>query len=99
MGKNLANVSGVSWKLWKIERAGRSLTTWWGSAKLVSRCVVPSGALQSKTWRFTSEADAKISEAERIKEKLDGGYERSSGRTPNGSSHVALRQSKYPIGV
>jgi hypothetical protein len=36
-GPNPKNKSGVSWKLWKVERKGRELTVWWGSATIDDR--------------------------------------------------------------
>jgi hypothetical protein len=30
MGRNPANKSGVSWKIWKVQRAGRTVTVFWG---------------------------------------------------------------------
>ena len=76
MGRNERNKSGVSWKIWKIERHGRSVTTLWGPARLRKRQVLPAGALQSNTVRFTSLDTAADYEATRINSKLRKGYER-----------------------
>lgn len=76
MGRNRRNVSGVSWKIWKIESAGRSVTTWWGPAHIHKRRPVPVGTLQSKTVRFSSATAAAEYETARIKNKRSKGYER-----------------------
>jgi hypothetical protein len=80
MGRNAANKSGVSWKIWKVRRAGRSVTASWGPARLVKRKVVPAGTLQSKALRFTSPGAACEYERRRIREKLGKGYERRTRR-------------------
>lgn len=80
MGTNSANISKVSWKLWKIERKGREVTVWWGPATIVKRKVKPANTLQSKAWRFRTEDAAKQDQARRIKEKLNKGYERKPRR-------------------
>jgi hypothetical protein len=76
MGRNSRNVSGVSWKLWKIKRRGRSLTAFWGAAVLQDRRVVPANTLRSRTWTFRTPAAAEASLKARIDEKLRKGYER-----------------------
>jgi len=77
MGSNKQNVSGVSWKVWKIQRKGRRVQTWWGAAHLVRRKVVPTHSLQTKSWTFRTEEAAREDEQRRIREKLNGGYERN----------------------
>ena len=76
MGHNRNNKSGVSWKMWKIERRGREVTVWWGPAVIVRRRPTPAYILQTKTWRFRNEDRAKEAEQERIREKLNKGYQR-----------------------
>lgn len=76
MGRNDRNKSGVSWKIWKIERAGKHLQTWWGPAEVIKRRVVPKLDLQTSKWRYPTEAAAAGDEARRIQEKLSEGYER-----------------------
>lgn len=76
MGRNSANKSGVSWKLWKIERSGRAVTMIWGPAMLRKRKVTAAGTLQSKTRRFQSDEAARDYEARKIKNKLSKGYQR-----------------------
>ncbi len=76
MGRNPNNKSGVSWKIWKIQRVGRSVTTWWGPAHLQNRKVVPVHTLQSKTLRFRSVDAASRHESSRIQNKVSKGYER-----------------------
>lgn len=75
-GRNHNNKSGVSWKIWKIERRGTSLHIFWGPAVIDGRKVSPRGELQSKVVRFRSDAAARADEARRIDEKLGSGYER-----------------------
>ena len=78
MGRNDKTKSGVSWKIWKIQRKGRKVTTWWGAATLVRRKVVPKGKLQSsirRTPTFATVADAARYEATRIARKMAKGYQ------------------------
>ena len=79
-GRNRRNVSSVSWKIWKIERKGRRVTTWFRPATLFRRKPVPVATLQSRSWVFPTEAAAKGDEARRIAEKLGRGYERKPRR-------------------
>src|SRR5436190_21018169 len=76
MGRNRRTVSGVSWKLWKIRRQGRSVTASWGPALLKRRKVVPANTLQSRTWRFWSTTAAEASLTARMASKLKKGYQR-----------------------
>src|SRR5260370_38141011 len=83
MGHNSNNKSLVSWKMWKIKRNERAVTVWWGPATVVDRRPTPVNTLQTKTWRFRTETQAKEEEHRRIQEKLNKGYERmSKRRTP-----------------
>jgi hypothetical protein len=75
MGRNPRNKSGVSWKIWRIERKSSSVTTWWGAAVVKNRRVVPASALQSKTVKFPNVEAAMAHETGRIKSKLTKGYE------------------------
>ena len=77
MRRNPKNVSGMSYKVWKIERKGRKVTAWWGPAVVRRRRPVPASYLESKTWRFGSERAAVDFEEKRIRSKLDEGL-----RTP-----------------
>jgi predicted DNA-binding WGR domain protein len=76
MGRNSLTKSGVSWKLWKIQRAGRKVTMLWGPAIVHKRRVVPAVSLQSTTRAFRSSEDAERFEARRIRSKLAKGYQR-----------------------
>jgi len=76
MGRNANNRSGVSWKIWKIERVDRTVTTWWGPAHLQNRKVVPVRNLQFKRLRFGSVDAASRYESSRIQSKVSKGYER-----------------------
>jgi len=80
MGRNDRNKSGVSWKIWKIQRSGRTLTTWWGPAGIQGRTVVPKSRLQEKENQFSSIEEAKAQENLRIEAKLRKGYERRPRR-------------------
>jgi hypothetical protein len=75
MGRNPKNRSGVSWKVWKIARLGRSITTYWGPARLHVRKVVPA-YIRSATHRFKNVAEAVDYERGMIQSKLTKGYER-----------------------
>ena len=74
-GRNERNVSGVSWKIWKIERKGKRLQTWWGPAEVLQRQVVPK-FLQTWSANYPTENAAKEDEKRRINEKTREGYER-----------------------
>jgi hypothetical protein len=76
MGAHPRNVSGVSWKIWKIQRKGKRLQTWWGPAHVVKRKVVPKFKLQTQSWTFRAEQAAREDEQRRIREKENEGYER-----------------------
>lgn len=80
MGKNSQNKTGVSWKIWKIHRSGRTVTTWWGSAEIRRRIVVAKGRLQDKERRFSSLEAAQAHEEQRIASQLCKGYERQPRR-------------------
>jgi hypothetical protein len=82
MGHNRKNVSGVSWKIWKIERKGRKVTFWWGPATIFRRKPIPTSTLQKMEWRLSTEEKAIEVEGLRIEEKLRGGYKRSARRKP-----------------
>jgi hypothetical protein len=75
MGRNPQNVSGVSWKIWKIERTGRRVRVQWGPARLLKRSVRPSGKLQEKTFTFRTDDAARRDESARVREKVGKGYE------------------------
>jgi hypothetical protein len=79
MGRNDQNLSRLSWKIWRIKREGKRLTTWWGAAVVSpSRRPMPKyKRLQSKSWTFRTEQAAREDERRRIREKLNGGYERN----------------------
>lgn len=76
MGLNPRNDSGVSWKIWRIERRGHSVTTWWGAAHVVRRKVVPMSNFGSKSRTFRSDAAAREFEKARIRSKENKGYRR-----------------------
>ncbi len=76
MKRNPRNISGVSFKIWKIERKGRKVTTWWAPAECIGRRVCPARALQTHVLRFRSERHAVDHEQRRVQSKLAKGYER-----------------------
>jgi hypothetical protein len=76
MGRNRRTVSGVSWKIWKIRRQGRSVTALWGRAAVKRRRVVPANTLQSRTWSFRTTGAAQASLIRRLGSKLRKGYQR-----------------------
>jgi len=80
MGPSEINVSGVSWKIWRVSRAGKQVTTSWGAAKIVNRRVVPVGQVQSKARHFSSAEEAAAYERDRVQSKLRKGYQRSARR-------------------
>ena len=76
MGRNPKNRSGVSWKIWKVVRHKRSVTTHWGPAVLRGRKPVPASYMQSKTRRFKTAFEAITHEKQLVEAKLKKGYER-----------------------
>lgn len=75
-GRNPANVSGVSWKVWKIKREGRVVETRWGPIKIIGRRIVYARALSSK--RLPAFPTLKAAEAfyeRKVREKLRSGYQ------------------------
>ena len=79
-GRNPKNVSGLSWKIWKIVQKGRVVTAWWGPAKVVERKVCHTALLLSKAWKFRTEELAKDNADSRIAQKIREGYERKPRR-------------------
>ena len=82
MGRNSLVKGGVSWKIWRIKRDGRKVTTFWGPAAVVRRRAVPAASLQTTTRTFPSIEAAQKFEAERIRKKLVKGYERRTRTRP-----------------
>ena len=78
MGRNPLNRSGVSWKVWKIERKARTVTVWYGPVVLKNRKPVPAHRrlteVSPKTFR--SVAEAKAHEEKMIDSKEAKGYQR-----------------------
>lgn len=79
-GPNPNNVNGMSCKVWKIERTGRTVITWWGRADVIARKLTPLGELQSKARKFRTEDAAASHERGRITSKLAKGYDRKPRR-------------------
>jgi predicted DNA-binding WGR domain protein len=68
---------GASFKIWKIDRNCRKVTTLWGRAEQVRSKVTARGTLQSKTRSFSTLEKAAAHETSRIASKLAKGYERT----------------------
>ena len=75
-GRNPSNKSGVSWKIWKIDRKARTVTTWWGPAEVRNRRVVFAAKPQNKANPFASVQAALDHERKLIAAKVKKGYER-----------------------
>lgn len=74
--RNPQNKSGISTKIWQINRVGKTVQVWWGPARMESRRPVPTGSLQTlRPWTFRDSAAAKDDAARRIAEKRREGYE------------------------
>jgi hypothetical protein len=86
MGHNSSNLSGVSWKIWKIQRKGRNVTVWWGPAVIEKRKPKPVGKLREKPRQFPTDDKAREFEEQRIKEKLRGGYKSVPRRKTTGKN-------------
>lgn len=80
-GPNSGNQSGVSWKIWKIERKGNRVIRRWSPLTVVKRKALPVSLLQRNERRFSSEDAAKKFEHELIQNKLAKGYKRSLRRS------------------
>jgi hypothetical protein len=81
VGRNEENLSGMSSKIWKIQRTGRSVTTYWAGAKMAkSRKLAAVGKFSSKKTTFPSLRDAEEFESRIILRKLKSGYERKPRR-------------------
>lgn len=78
MKPNANNKCGLSMKIWKIERKGKTVTAQWGAAIVNkgSKTPVPAYSLQRKVWKFRTEELAITCENKKIREKLSNGYER-----------------------
>jgi predicted DNA-binding WGR domain protein len=80
-GRNPHNKSGISAKIWKIERSGTTVSVWWGRAQVIDRRPVDVSGFATKTWpRFRSVKAAREAEAKRIEAKLRHGYQRMPRR-------------------
>jgi len=75
MGINRANVSGVSWKMWRIHRSGQVVEVQWGAADLKNRRPRIIGSPQRRQWTLRTEAQAIADVSRRFEEKLREGYQ------------------------
>jgi hypothetical protein len=72
-GRNPNNKSGVSWKIWKIERKAKTVTTWWWPAEIRNRRVVFAAKHQNKANQFGSVQTALDHERKLIASKVKKG--------------------------
>lgn len=81
-GRNDTLKSGMSTKIWKIERRLRVVQVWWGPAKydIRSRRYQLLREPLTKQWRLPSEGQAAKEMEARIARKLEEGYERNPRR-------------------
>lgn len=75
MGRNYKNISGVSWKIWRIEQKGRRVRVLWGPATLFGRRAVLVGVVGKRSWTLGSAKAAREDARRRVAEKLARGYE------------------------
>lgn len=80
MKPNPENQSGVSYKIWMIERKGRIVTTSWAPAECFGRRLYPAHDPQSHAVRFRTEREAIDDEQRRVRSKLAKGYDRKPRR-------------------
>jgi len=75
-GRNKANQSHLSSKVYLIAVRGNKLYVKWGAADLAGRKVRPR-YLQSRSWRYASHAEASQALEATVEHKLSKGYERA----------------------
>ena len=80
IGPNSKTDGDFSSKIWKIERKGKRIITWWGSVEVVKnkrgyKRAEPVALLLSHKRNFPNEDAARRFEQERIESKLTKGYE------------------------
>ena len=75
-GPNPKNQSGVSWKLWRIRRAGRVIVISWGPAKIVKRRPVFIYEQKAAPYKFPTIAAAQAFRSKCLNAKLRAGYYR-----------------------
>jgi len=73
-GNNPRNKSGMSSKVWSIQRDGQTVTTLWGSVNLTNLRLVRRGNLSSKERLFDSVEEARTFMQQRIARKVQKGY-------------------------
>ena len=74
-GPNRKTKSGISSKLWKIERRGRKLYIWNGPADMIGRKTVVRAKLVARVISYKTEEAARAGEAKRIQaQKAHGCY-------------------------
>lgn len=81
-GRNRANESGVSWKRWQITRRGTEVLSEWGPIGIQGRKPV-FVFRQSKLRRFNTVAAAIAFVDEKIRAKLQKGYQVAPRRRPS----------------
>lgn len=82
VGPNKRVKSGLSIKVWKIERRACRVQVWWGRARLDEsrRRVRRKGKLTTAWWDFPSPASAEEALQRRIHSKVREGYKRNPRR-------------------
>jgi predicted DNA-binding WGR domain protein len=86
-GRNSANQSNLSSKVYMVAVRGRHVHTKWGAANLVSRRIEPL-YLQSSEHRYPSHQDAVAAFDAILASKLSRGYERAPRGIAAGLSAV-----------
>ena len=79
-GRNAKTKGGTSAKLWKIERRGKVVHTWFGPADMVNRQLVPRGKLRTHQAAHPTEDAARADEKRRIAEQEKQHYQRKATR-------------------
>jgi hypothetical protein len=76
-GLNRKLKSGISMKIWKITRPGRTVYAEWGAAisDKKTRRAKPTAKLRKQKWSHPTEAKAELFLKRRIASKLYRGYE------------------------
>lgn len=82
VGPNKQLKSGMSIKVWKIERRDRRVQVWWGRARLdqSKRRVRSKGTLTTRWWDFSTSSVVEDQMWRRIHSKVLTGYKRNLRR-------------------
>jgi hypothetical protein len=82
VGPNKQLKSGLSFKVWKIERRNRRIQVWWGRGRFDEsrRRVRSKGILTTRWWDLPTTSAAKDEMQQRIRSKVRSGYKRNPRR-------------------